>query len=190
VALHYGAQAERHSRVLERIGVKPGAYVLATVHRAENTDDPSRLREIFAGLCSLADDISVVLPLHPRTRAALERQALLPQVADRLRLIEPVGYLDMVKLERSARLIATDSGGVQKEAYFHHVPCITLRDETEWTELVASGWNRLVSPLTESTLLAAAQAAIRGGPTERVGEALYGGGQASESIVEKLLASR
>lgn len=138
-ALFYGAKAEKESGILERL--RQG-YILATVHRAENTDDPARLRAIFGGLLRVAADIPVVLPVHPRTRSALERENLLREVQRHLRLIDPVGYLDMVMLERHARLIATDSGGVQKEAFFYRVPCVTLRDETEWVELVDLGWNR------------------------------------------------
>jgi UDP-GlcNAc3NAcA epimerase len=190
VALHYGAQAEGRSRVLERLEIAPGAYVLATVHRAENTDEPARLRAIFDGLLLIAAELPVVLPLHPRTRAALERAGLLARAADRLRLIDPVGYLDMVKLERSARVIATDSGGVQKEAFFHSVPCVTLRDETEWTELVEVGANRLVSPLTQANLVTAVHKAMAAAKSGFVAGSLYGGGRASEVIVEKLLLPR
>ncbi len=189
VALHYGAQAESRSQILERLELKPGGYVLATVHRAENTDDPARLQAIFEGLSVVATELPVVLPLHPRTRAALERAGLLARVADRLRLIDPVGYLDMIKLERNARLIATDSGGVQKEAFFHSVPCVTLRDETEWTELVECGANRLVSPLTQTNLVSAVREALAAKAGFAAGS-LYGGGRAAEVIVEKLLPPR
>ena len=187
VAQYYAAQAERRSRVLERLQIEPGAYVLATIHRAENTDETARLQAIFEGLSTVADELPVVLPLHPRTRAALERSGLLPRAADRLRLIEPVGYLDMVKLERSARLIATDSGGVQKEAFFHGVACVTLRDETEWTELIEIGANRLVSPLTPANLVGAVRAALLTPKLALASDSLYGGGHASEAIVERLL---
>jgi UDP-GlcNAc3NAcA epimerase len=190
VALHYAAQAEKHSRVLERLEIERGSYVLATVHRAENTDHKTRLQAIFAGLSRIAKELPVVLPLHPRTRGALERAGLLARVADRLRLIEPVGYLDMLELERHARLIATDSGGVQKEAFFYNVPCVTLRDETEWTELVECGANRLVSPLVEANLVTAAREAMSAGKSGFAAGSLYGGGRASEVIVDKLLPPR
>jgi UDP-GlcNAc3NAcA epimerase len=139
VALHAGAAAAA-SAVLDRQKLAPGGYVLATIHRQENTDDPDRLRGIFEGLAHVAREIPVVLPLHPRTAKSVAELGI---DGGALRLIEPVGYLDMARLEQGAALIATDSGGVQKEAFFHRVPCITLRDETEWTELVDSGWNRL-----------------------------------------------
>jgi UDP-GlcNAc3NAcA epimerase len=139
-ALFYGDRAERESGVLDRLNVQPKGYALATVHRSENTDDPTRLRAIMEGLGT--SGVDVILPLHPRTRRKLhEAQVTLSRS---IRAIDPVGYLDMVMLERNALRIATDSGGVQKEAYFQRVPCITLRDETEWVELVEIGANQLV----------------------------------------------
>ena len=188
VALHSAAKADRASTILRRLEVEPDGYALATVHRAENTDDPQRLAAIFDGLGQLSRRLPVILPLHPRTRGALERQGLLAGAAGRLRLIDPVGYLDMIALERHARLIATDSGGVQKEAFFYRVPCLTLRDETEWTELVDEGANRLSHPLTVEAIVAAAQAILDGQAT--VGsvdaQSLYGDGHAAEAIVHRL----
>lgn len=186
VALHYAAKAERVSTVLARLEVQPGQFVLATVHRADNTDDPTRLQAIFAALEALAADVPVVLPLHPRTRAALERNGLWHSALRRLRLTEPVGYLDMVTLERHARLIATDSGGVQKEAFFYGVPCLTLRDETEWRELVEQGANRLVSPLTETALVAALREGLAAPPMQPDLQALFGGGRAAAAIVDRV----
>jgi len=132
--------ARRKSDALARLGLQTGGYALVTVHRAANTDDPERLRQIADALNRAPE--TVVFPAHPRTRKALERAAV--RFNSHVRLIDPVGYFDMIVLEESARLIATDSGGVQREAYFLGVPCLTLRDETEWTETVAAGWNRLV----------------------------------------------
>ncbi|GIV96198.1 MAG: UDP-N-acetyl glucosamine 2-epimerase [Herpetosiphonaceae bacterium] len=145
-ALYFGTRAEQRSDVLARLGLKAQNYVLATIHRAENTDNADRLRDIVSGLVDLAHDIAVVLPLHPRTRGALQREGLLDKAIGPICLIDPVGYLDMIMLEKHARLIITDSGGVQKEAFFYRVPCITLRNETEWTELVTLGWNQLCPP--------------------------------------------
>jgi UDP-GlcNAc3NAcA epimerase len=147
-ALFYGSKAERESHILDRLLLAPKGYLLATVHRAENTDDAFRLQAIFDGLAEVGRDIPVILPLHPRTRAALVNCGLLENYHN-IKLIDPVGYLDMVMLEKNAQLIATDSGGVQKEAFFYRVPCVTLREETEWTELLESGWNRL-APLTDA----------------------------------------
>ena len=127
----------------------------------------------------------MVLPLHPRTRTALEQAGLYPEAAQRLRLINPVGYLDMVMLEKQARLIVTDSGGVQKEAFFYRVPCVTLREETEWVETVEAGWNVLVSPTSGDGIKQAvvAQLAERG----RDNPDLYGHGEAAQLIVERLV---
>lgn len=146
-ALYYSKRAAEKSSILERYHFQTQQYILATIHRAENTDDPVRLRAIFEGLFQIAGEIPVVLPLHPRTREALIREGLYEMVIQSLAVIPPVGYLDMVMLEKNARLIATDSGGVQKEAYFYRVPCVTLREETEWLELVETRWNVLVRSL-------------------------------------------
>jgi UDP-GlcNAc3NAcA epimerase len=144
-ALYYAGKAERESSILERLGLTPRRYLLATLHRAENTDDPSRLEVALRALMAMHPDMPVVLPLHPRTRKAAERSGL-AHLLHNLTAIDPVGYLDMVMLEKNAALIATDSGGVQKEAFFFRVPCVTLREETEWVELVEANWNRLAPP--------------------------------------------
>jgi UDP-GlcNAc3NAcA epimerase len=182
-ALYYGAKAERESQILQRLGLETKGYSLATVHRAENTDNPERLRAIFKGLGSAAERMPVILPLHPRTRAALEREGLLREVTHRICLIGPVGYLDMVMLEKNARLVVTDSGGVQKEAFFYRVPCVTLRSETEWVELVELGWNRLIPPLSVNEIVAGVEDALgkNGAPGHP-----YGDGNAAEKIVAVL----
>jgi UDP-N-acetylglucosamine 2-epimerase len=133
--------AERKSEIMERLGLKPKSYALATVHRAENTDQPERLRTIFDGLERVAEEgLSVILPLHPRTRKHLNTLGIHPK---EVQVLDPVSYLDMLVLEKNARVILTDSGGVQKEAFFFRVPCVTLREETEWVETVERGWNTL-----------------------------------------------
>jgi len=147
-ALQYAKVAEARSEILGRLMLRDEPYVLATVHRAENTDTPERLLGILSGLEYLSQKMPVLLPVHPRARKAIERLGWTPRSNCSLRLIEPVGYLDMLMLEQHARLIATDSGGVQKEAYFFGIPCAILREETEWTELVESGWSRLVPCLS------------------------------------------
>lgn len=138
------------SDILARLELRPGGYALATIHRAGNTDDPARLAQIAAILNGAPEP--VVFPAHPRTRAALER--LGARLAEHVRLIEPVGYLDMLALERGARLIATDSGGVQREAYCLRVPCLVMRETTEWMEAVETGWTRLVDVSPEAALAA------------------------------------
>jgi UDP-GlcNAc3NAcA epimerase len=186
-ALAFGERAERESRILATLGVEPGGYVLATVHRAENTDDPARLSAVFDGLAAVAEQVPVVLPLHPRTAGALERLDGRAAASPRLRLIEPLGYLDMLMLEKNAGLVATDSGGVQKEAYFYGVPCVTLRDETEWVELVEAGWNRLAPPVSADAVAFAVLGAL--GTHGREGN-LYGDGTAAERVASLLVHGR
>lgn len=185
VALHHGGRVGAAGRQLSRLQLAPGSYVLATVHRAENTDDPARLAAIVDGLEAVAARWPVVWPLHPRTRAVLAASGRLDRLAPAVRLIEPVGYLDMVQLEKHAAVIATDSGGVQKEAFFYRVPCVTLRDETEWVELVEAGWNRLAPPLGAQAVADAVSQAIgqRGRELQP-----YGQGDAARRIAERLAA--
>ena len=140
-ALSYARPLARaRSTILAQLQVEPRKYALVTIHRPANTDDPDRLRHILSAVNSVRE--TVILPVHPRTRKALSNLAL--QLEDHVRLIEPVGYFDMITLEANARLIATDSGGVQREAYYLSIPCLALRDETEWTGTVQTGWNKLV----------------------------------------------
>nr|BCX01986.1 MAG: UDP-N-acetyl glucosamine 2-epimerase [Bacteroidota bacterium] len=185
-ALHYGVKAERKSRILERLGLQAKGYVLATIHRAENTDDRERLRVILEALAEVHREVPVVFPVHPRTRKRAEIFGF-EGYLEKVLATEPVGYLDMVMLEKNARIIATDSGGVQKEAYFYRVPCVTLRAETEWVELVELGWNQLISPLDAHTI---AQTVLH--CAHMIGEEtdLYGSGQAVQRIVNVLRGSR
>jgi UDP-GlcNAc3NAcA epimerase len=172
-ALHAGERAAGRSAVLERLGLADGQYFVATVHRAENTDEPEALRRVLDYL--RAQDLPVVLPLHPRTRVAAEQARL---STDGLQIVSPLGYLDMTRLVKAAAGVLTDSGGLQKEAYFHHVPCVTLRSETEWVETVEAGWNRLWSVPEYA-------------PRRNIDE--YGDGRAAEAIVGAVtehLASR
>jgi UDP-GlcNAc3NAcA epimerase len=133
-------RAERQSTILEALGIAPRSYAVSTIHRAENTDDPERLARIMAWLEEAGREIPIVMPLHPRTRKLMASSGTEPVS---IRLIEPLGYLDMTRLVHHAAAVFTDSGGLQKEAYFHRVPCVTLRDETEWIETIEAGWNRL-----------------------------------------------
>jgi len=183
VALHHGQRASAFNGVMRQLELKKAGFALVTVHRAENTDQPERLAMVASALESIADHIPVVWPVHPRTRAELMRQGRLERLAARIKLIEPVGYLDMVQLEMSAAVIATDSGGVQKEAFFHGVPCVTLRNETEWTELLTSGWNRLAPPVSVDVIHDAVLDAI-GTRGDRVSP--YGLGDAAQRIVRQL----
>jgi len=169
--------ARRKATALKRLDLEPDRYALVTVHRAGNTDDPVRLGQIVEALNRVAE--TVVFPAHPRTRKALDRLEI--HFADHVRLIEPVGYFDMMVLEENARLIATDSGGVQREAYFLGIPCLTLRDETEWTETVQVGWNRLVGTDPERVLEAWRSFTP---PAER--PPIFGEGKAAQHIAQVL----
>jgi len=158
-------------------------YYLATLHRAENTDDPRRLKSILQALNEIAKETTVILPLHPRTQKRMEMYQLLA-MAKRIRLIEPVSYLNMIQLERHAKIILTDSGGVQKEAYWFAVPCLTLREETEWMETVRSGWNVLVGAEPKRILQGVRH--FKRKRLRRRGQRLFGDGKASEKIVQIL----
>jgi UDP-GlcNAc3NAcA epimerase len=183
VALHHGARVSADGGAMTRHGLEPGGYVLATVHRAENTDQPQRLSAVVDALERVAAHLPVVWPMHPRTRAVLQHQGRLGALAANLLVIDPLGYLDMVQLEKYAAVITTDSGGVQKEAFFHRVPCVTLRDDTEWVELLDAGWNRLVPPVEARALSEAILAAIG---TQGAAVTPYGAGDAAMRIVAHL----
>jgi UDP-N-acetylglucosamine 2-epimerase len=177
VSLAFRDIAEERSNILSDLGVEPGAYLVATAHRAGNVDRLDRLERLVGLLAAMPQP--VVLPVHPRTRLRLEEAGLMDRLGE-VRVVPPLGYLDFLKLARHARAVLTDSGGVQKEAYLLGVPCITLRDTTEWVETVESGWNVLVDLDT-----AAALAALdRDPPTDR--PELYGGGHAAERVCEVL----
>jgi UDP-GlcNAc3NAcA epimerase len=139
VTLAMAKRAEERSRILESLRLEPKSYAVSTIHRAENTDDPQRFDRIVAWLEAAARGVTVVMPLHPRTRKLVAERGTPAGV----RVIDPLGYLDMTRLVHNATAVFTDSGGLQKEAYFHRVPCVTLRDETEWLETIEAGWNRL-----------------------------------------------
>lgn len=138
--LHFKKVAEQKSSILEKLELEKKEYILATIHRAENTNDISRLKNIIEALNESKEKI--ILPLHPRTKKYIEEYNL--SFSDNIKIIEPIGYLDMVMLEANSKKIVSDSGGVQKEAFFLDVPCVTLRDETEWIETVENGWNVIV----------------------------------------------
>lgn len=183
-ALYYGKKAEKKSNILEKLGLKPGQYILSTIHRAYNTDISERLRAIFQGLSRISREITVVLPLHPRTKVALIREGLYENVSENINIIEPIGYIDMIKLEKNSRLIVTDSGGVQKEAFFYKVPCVTLREETEWVELIELGWNHLVPPISVDLIERGIKEALNS--CRGLDAQPYGDGKSSEKIVKVL----
>jgi UDP-GlcNAc3NAcA epimerase len=184
-ARHFGAIAAERSEVLERLGLASKSYALATLHRAENTDDLARLRVLVDALMRVATELPVVWPVHPRTRHVLDQEGWLAVVGERLQLIEPQGYMDMARLSQQARVIATDSGGLQKEAFFYGVPGVVLKEESEWHELVTLGWNRLAPPASAEAVASVilAQAASPGGAAASP----YGDGHAAEAVAEALL---
>jgi UDP-N-acetylglucosamine 2-epimerase len=170
-------QARSMTTVLTDLGLAAGGYQLLTVHRAENVDEPEHLKSILSGVA--ASGRPTVFPAHPRTQAAMSASGV--QVGSNVRVIDPVGYLEMLRLEDGAEAIVTDSGGVQKEAYFAGHPCITLRERTEWTETVSAGWNVLVG--TEPDAIARAMREFR--PAGNRPD-LFGDGHAAERVVEAL----
>lgn len=180
-AVLYNIQLAQEKYAIDQFGVKEKEYILATIHRAENTDDPIRLRAIVESLNKL--EKTVLLPLHPRTVKKLKDYNLFSfvELSSVIKVIEPVSYLEMLLLEKHVSAIVTDSGGVQKEAYFAKVPCFTLRDQTEWLETVQAGWNTLVNPLTMD-LAAEMQKPL---PSSYVAD-LYGDGNASGEIMKQI----
>ena len=184
-ARYYGAKAQQKDGILKSYRLEPRGYVLATVHRAENTDDEQRLRNIMTAFSQVSEQVPVVFPVHPRTRKILHQLEIRP--SGQVHLLDPVGYLDMVGLEMNARVVATDSGGIQKEAYFFQVPCVTLRTETEWVELVELGWNQIVPPIDSERITDALLAAAAPPMAEQASP--YGDGHSAEKICDILLSS-
>ena len=191
--LYYSELAEKRSTILAELGLfrpytrhsalGPLHYYLATLHRAENTDNPGRLKSILKALKEISQEWPVVLPLHPRTKKMIEVHRLLTETKG-IKLIDPLSYFDMLRLEKNAKAILTDSGGVQKEAYWFRVPCITLRDETEWVETIRGGWNVLAGSNTKSIIEEVRHRVGRKPPPR--GTEIFGDGKASEKIVQIL----
>ncbi|OJU32949.1 MAG: UDP-N-acetylglucosamine 2-epimerase [Rhizobiales bacterium 68-8] len=175
---------ERRTPILGTLGLEPGRYAISTLHRQENTDEPARLVAILEALAGLAGTMPVVLPMHPRTRKTVQA---LPQAAaalDKLTVTEPLGFFDMATLLSQARIAVTDSGGLQKEAFFYRVPCVTVRDETEWVELVELGWNRLPANIEAAAISGAIRQSLDAGPGRDATP--YGEGNAAKAIVNLL----
>jgi len=184
LALQVKDKASTHANVLNDLDVEDKPYILATVHRAENTDDPARLSAILTALNEMTSEYRVVLPLHPRTKKIID---LNPELQTRLAPItvtEPQGFLEMVSLVKAAKLVVTDSGGLQKEAFFHNTPCVILYDETAWQELVDMGWASLTDPSSKNAIIRAILDKLEN-PQGQAGYP-YGQGNSGELIVEKL----
>lgn len=178
-AAHFYKPLSRKPNWFDAMCINVNEFLLCTIHRAENTDDPRRMKSILAGL-EMAG-VQVILPLHPRTQNKLQQMHC--QLPANIKAVDPVGYLEMIWLETNCKLIVTDSGGVQKEAYFHKKPCVTLRDETEWMELVAVGANRLAG--TSSRCIAEALNCSKA--DWYIGDVgIYGDGNAGKKIVDML----
>ena len=178
-ALFYAGISDQHSTIMAQLNLENAPFCLATLHRQENTDDPKKLKNIFDALNEINRTTRIVLPIHPRTRKIMTEAGIHPS----FELIDPVGYLDMIQLLKNCRTVLTDSGGLQKESYFFKKYCITLRDETEWIELVQNGYNLLAgndpSKILEAYLELLSKASDFSGN-------LYGDGHASEIIAEYL----
>ena len=191
-ALFYSKFSAEKSTIINILELAGKEFVLCTIHRAENTDTESRLQNIFKALLEISNDFPIVLPLHPRTKKIAKSLGLLPNDYNvefkihnsKLIIIPPVGYFDMIELLKHAKVVMTDSGGLQKEAYFFNKPCITMRDETEWVELVDNGVNTLVGADEVNILSCFRNISIRSPifPAE-----LYGNGQASNKIIDALM---
>ena len=180
--LHYRDLARQHVS-LDKWQLEEDGYALCTLHRAENTDDPDRLANILAALREISAHCPVLLPLHPRTRNLLTKAGKQDWLVG-IKVIDPVPYLEMQRLEMGARIILTDSGGIQKEAFFHGVPCITLRDETEWIETVSLGWNQIVGANQRKIVEAVSN--MKKPSIEK--SSPYGDGQAVQLILKSLIA--
>jgi UDP-GlcNAc3NAcA epimerase len=179
-ALFYKDKSDRISTVISDNDLKADGFVLATIHRAENTDDETRLRAIVQSLNEINKTVKVVVPLHPRTAKILKDRGIEVEFT----IIEPVGYFDMLQLISNAHLVMTDSGGLQKEAYFFNKYCITFRDETEWVELVENGYNQVVGASSEKIIAAFKRSYNR---VFQKSEELYGAGRAAEVICEAII---
>ena len=183
----FGPKAMSQSMILQRLSLKEKGFALCTLHRAENVDSREVLKWLMEGLGEVAKTLPIILPIHPRTRARLTEFELIDQLSPEITIVDPVGYLDILKLESTASLILTDSGGMQKEAFFQQVPCVTLRSETEWIELLPGGHNRLARPMTES-ISEKAEEALSADPDWSVD--LYGDGHSSETIAQAIIDHR
>ncbi len=182
-ALFYAKKAEVSSTILSDLGIEKNEYVLATIHRQENTDDEHNLKNIVGALNEINARVRVVIPLHPRTRKILEQQGITPDFT----MIDPVGYIDMVQLTANAKLVMTDSGGLQKEAFFFQKNCVTMREQTEWIELVENGFNVTTGAVKEK-IVAGFNTMLTKENDFSVN--LYGTGKASAEIVEHLLRNK
>jgi len=183
--LYYKDQAQKNSEILNKLNLKPKEFILCTIHRASNTDNTENLKNIFIGLTNSRE--TIILPLYPRTKKKINQNEFLKKyIGTNIKIIDPIGYFDMISLEANAKKIVTDSGGVQKEAYFNEVPCITLRENTEWIETIEQGVNQLVGVDPKKI----EESIINLHPKEQnYSKQLYGDGKTSAKIIEILLSN-
>lgn len=181
-ALYYGNISSQRSDIINRLKLIPDKYVIGTIHRQENTDNIDNLKSIISALNTISKSVQVVLPLHPRTHKIMDQNA----ISLDFNTIEPVGYFDMVELLKNSCMVITDSGGMQKEAYFFDKYCITLRNETEWIELVDNGFNYLAGPVP-SKIISLYQR-IKTFTDFKKSGSLYGNGKASIRIIDYLIS--
>lgn len=184
-AIHYGDIAGNHSGIINTLSLNDTKYALCTIHRAENVDDAQTLAWIVEGLSELSNSMTVVLPLHPRTRMRLNEFSLFEKLNSKIIIIDPLGFLNILALQKSASVIVTDSGGMQKEAFFQKKPCVTVRTETEWIELLTGGHNRLAIPLKDSIISKVDDALATNLDWS---DNLYGDGNSSKTIAEALIS--
>jgi UDP-GlcNAc3NAcA epimerase len=181
-ALFYAHKATEKSTILQQLNLSGKAFILSTIHRAENTDNKSNLSEIIHALNVLHETVPVIVPLHPRTKKLIEQHQLKPNFT----IVEPLGYFDMIMLLKNCSLVITDSGGLQKEAYFFGKFCVTTREQTEWVELVEHGYNTIAGTNSKAIITRAQQALSTTFPNKLN---LYGNGHACENICKALLQS-
>ena len=184
-SMYFSAMADVQSDIIERLGLRYRQFVLATIHRPANTDNPENLRSIFRALNDIAEQhqMDVVLPLHPRTRKIMENEGMNGLMNERVRIIEPASFFEIIRLEKNAAIVMTDSGGVQKEAFFYGTPCVILRPETEWVEIVEAGAGIIADADYERIMAAYEQLVNK--PVQF--PALFGDGHASEKIISEIL---
>ncbi len=183
--LQFDKVAEKKSKVLKTLGLKKDEFILVTVHRAENTAHIDQLKTILDSFVEVSANHKIVMPIHPRTKNLLKEHNLLDHYSAHIQVTDPLGYMDMLVMEKNARLIVTDSGGVQKEAFFQQTPCVTLFENTAWVELVDLGWNNIVPPKSTKFITKNIMDVLK----KKKGKAgsPYGKGNAAELMVERII---
>lgn len=186
VCLRFKELSAQRSDILKKLKLTEKQFIAATIHRAENADDAKHLAAIVDAFTTLSKEYRIVLPLHPRTRKALEQAGLMGKLEAAVTITEPLGYLDMARLTSTAALVATDSGGLQREAFFYHVPCVNIHTDVFWPELEAMGWNHVVRKVDAPTIIATVQNGLKKG-TPKTWSNPFGSENNAKAIIEALL---